>query len=157
MNWYAPVQWKLWARSAGPSGISVLKTTMIVESHWRRIKYDYIHRYNRLRMDLIVILLTSLVVPEAVEKMNAISSKFFRKAMAAWRKFFKKHWHNPQHPLVVRQDLLKYHTDPIKWTCACNCFLLSWLLLCKHVRSCYEEVAMKKFQIVLNFCVRFAG
>ena len=42
---------------------------------------------------------------------------------------------------MVRQDLLKYHTDPIKRTCACNGFLLSRFSQCEHVRSCYEEIS----------------
>ena len=32
MNWLRPERWKLWARSANPVEISVLKTTMIMES-----------------------------------------------------------------------------------------------------------------------------
>ena len=43
LNWYRPGQWELWARSANDSEIPVLKTTMIIESHWRRIKRDYLH------------------------------------------------------------------------------------------------------------------
>lgn len=141
VNWYAPEKWKLWARSSSPNGISVLKTTMIVESHWRRIKHDYLHRYNRPRMDLVVSILTSLVIPEALEKMDAILSKNHRKATAAWRKVFKRNWDDSQHSQVMRQDLLEYHTDPIKWTCACNAFLLSRFLLCKHIKSCFNEVS----------------
>ena len=37
-NWYNPVDWKLWARSVNEE-IPVLKTTMIVKSHWRTIKH----------------------------------------------------------------------------------------------------------------------
>ena len=32
MNWLRPERWKLWARSANPDEISILKTTMIMES-----------------------------------------------------------------------------------------------------------------------------
>lgn len=53
-NWYKPGQWELWARSANTKEIPVLKTTMIVESHWRKIKHDYLHRFNRPRIDLVV-------------------------------------------------------------------------------------------------------
>lgn len=42
-NWYRPNRWTLWARSASEE-IPVLKTSMIVESHWRLIKHDYLHR-----------------------------------------------------------------------------------------------------------------
>ncbi|KAI0995829.1 hypothetical protein K3495_g12352 [Podosphaera aphanis] len=140
VNWYAPEQWKLWARSSCATGIPVLKTTMIVESHWRKIKHDYLHRYNRPRVDLVVSILTSLVIPQAVDKMNAIRSKNHRKAVAAWRKTFKKNWDDLLDS-VVSQDLLKYHTNPIKWTCACPGFLLSRFLVCKHIRFCYEKIS----------------
>ena len=53
VNWYAPEQWKLWVRSVNPDSLPVLKTTMITESHWRKIKHDYLHRFNRPRIDLV--------------------------------------------------------------------------------------------------------
>lgn len=140
VNWYAPEQWKLWARSSCSEAIPVLKTTMIVESHWRRIKHDYLHQYNRPRIDLVVSILTSLVIPQAIDKMNAIRCKNHRKAVAAWRKAFKKNWDDLQ-VSVVHQDLLKYHTDPVQWTCACPRFLLSRFLLCKHIKHCFEDIS----------------
>jgi hypothetical protein len=36
INCYCPEQWKLWARAADPAEIPAVKTTMIVESHWRK-------------------------------------------------------------------------------------------------------------------------
>ncbi|KAI0999659.1 hypothetical protein K3495_g8538 [Podosphaera aphanis] len=71
--------------------------------------------------------------------MNAIRSKNHRKAVAAWRKTFKKNWDDLL-DLVVNQDLLKYHTNPIKWTCACPGFLLSRFLVYKHIKFCYETI-----------------
>ncbi|KAI1005475.1 hypothetical protein K3495_g2743 [Podosphaera aphanis] len=113
---------------------------MIVESHWRRIKHDYLHRYNRPRVDLVISILTSPVIPQAVDKMNSIRSKNHGKAVAAWRKTFKKNWDDLLDS-VVNQDLLKYHTNPIKWTCACPGFLLSRFLAAstsKHRPSIIE-------------------
>lgn len=43
VNWYVPDQLKLWARSVTPASLPVLKTTMIIEPHWRKIKHDYLH------------------------------------------------------------------------------------------------------------------
>ncbi|KAI0994469.1 hypothetical protein K3495_g13714 [Podosphaera aphanis] len=100
---------------------------------------DYLHRYNRPRVDLVVSILTSLVIPQAVDKINSIRSKNHGKAVAAWRKTFKKNWEDLL-DLVVNQDLLKYRTNPIKWTCACPGFLLSRFLVCKHIKFCYEKI-----------------
>ena len=38
------------------------------------------------------------------------------------------------------QSLAKYHTDPTKWTCACESFLTSRFLICKHILCCYEDI-----------------
>ena len=77
VNWYKTDQWVLWARSANPNEIPVLKTTMIVESHWRRIKRDYLWRYNRPRIDLVTWVLLSSVLPAADRRphFNGINHK----------------------------------------------------------------------------------
>ncbi len=141
INWYAPDVWKLWARSANPDSMPVLKTTMIIESHWRRIKHDYLHRFNRPRIDLVTWVLVSRVVPQALERMTAMLKKDHRIATAAWRKAFKRQWKHLQSYQVGHQDLIEHHTDPSKWTCACKSFLLSRFLICKHVVSCYEDIS----------------
>lgn len=43
-------RWLLCTRSANDQEIPVLKTTMIVESRWRRQKHDYLHRFSWPRM-----------------------------------------------------------------------------------------------------------
>ncbi|KAL0960321.1 hypothetical protein HGRIS_011945 [Hohenbuehelia grisea] len=43
-NWYCSGRWELWARAANDRKIPVLKTTMMLESHWRRIKHDFLNR-----------------------------------------------------------------------------------------------------------------
>jgi hypothetical protein len=140
VNWYHPNQWKLWARSVNTKEIPVLKTTMIVESHWRKIKHDYLHRFNRPRIDLVIWVLLSRLIPSAIRRMRALLEHDHRQAMASWRKDFKSEWKmmNGQLPEAVRNQ--HYHTDPIRWTCACHSFLNSRFLLCKHILSCYEPV-----------------
>ncbi len=88
--WYAPDQWALWARSANPHSLPVLKTTMIIESHWRRVKHDYLHRFNCPRIDLVCWVLISRVVPRSLERMGAILDNNYRIGTAAWRKVFKR-------------------------------------------------------------------
>ncbi|KAI1002276.1 hypothetical protein K3495_g5924 [Podosphaera aphanis] len=72
--------------------------------------------------------------------MDAIRSKNHRKAVAVWRKPFKENWDDLLDS-VVNQDLLKYHKNPIKWTCAYPGFLLSRILDCKHIKFCYEKIS----------------
>ncbi|KAK9357301.1 hypothetical protein V1504DRAFT_472177 [Lipomyces starkeyi] len=70
VNWYCEEQWKLWERAADPAEIPIVKTTMIAESHWRTLKHDYFHRFNRPRVDLVVWILTFRVLPNAVHRMK---------------------------------------------------------------------------------------
>ena len=90
VNWYCPKEWALWARSANEKEIPILKTTMIVESHWRTIKHDYLHRFSRPRVDLVVWVLLSRLIPDSVRNMQALLDRDHRTAIASWRKAFKQ-------------------------------------------------------------------
>jgi len=65
VNWYCPKEWALWARSANEKEIPILKTTMMADSQWRTIKHDYLHRFSCPRVDLIVWVLLSRLIPES--------------------------------------------------------------------------------------------
>ncbi|RKF54775.1 hypothetical protein OnM2_095010, partial [Erysiphe neolycopersici] len=47
--------------------IPVLKTTIIIESHWRKVKHDFLHRFSCPRIDLVSWVTTSRVAPQAIE------------------------------------------------------------------------------------------
>ncbi|KAI0993378.1 hypothetical protein K3495_g14806, partial [Podosphaera aphanis] len=139
VNWYRSDQWKLWARSYYPEEIPVLKTTMIVESHWRSIKHDFLHRFNRPRIDMVIWILTSRSIPLGLERMKAIQVGDQRRALVSWRKVFKRNWKELKSHAMNPQSLQKYHTDAAKLTCACDNFLQSRFLLCKHIVSCFDS------------------
>jgi hypothetical protein len=141
VNWYKPGQWTLWARSANAKEIPVLKTTMIVESHWRKLKHDYLHRFNRPRIDLVIWVLISRVIPNALDRLEAIKNGDSRKVTASWRKAFKKQWKQLQSQPVEPTSIQRYQTNPTKWACACDAFLLSRFLICKHIIHCYDSIA----------------
>ncbi len=141
-NWYQPSQWALWARSVNEKEIPVLKTTMIIESHWRKIKHDYLHRFNRPRIDLVIWVLLSRSIPDGLTRMQALLQRNHRKATACWRKDFKREWKKRierSNPLEA-DHIQRYHTDPVRWTCGCPYFLTSRFLVCKHILSCYEPI-----------------
>ena len=141
VNWYRPGQWELWARSANPTEIPVLKTTMIVESHWRKIKHDFLHRFNRPRIDLVLWVLTSRVVPPAFGRLKAIIARDYRQGTSSWRKDFKKQWKELSSRVPEGDSFREYYTNPQKWVCGCEFFLGSRFLLCKHLVHCFEPVA----------------
>ena len=140
INWYHPNQWNRWARSANPKEIPILKTTMVVESHWRLLKHDFLHRFNRPRIDLVVWIVTSRLIPAAVFKMKAIQSRNYRMATASWRGDFKKEWKELSGRVPEKDSFRKYHTNPQKWVCGCDFFLGSRFLICKHLVHCFEPV-----------------
>lgn len=113
---------------------------MIVESHWQKIKHDYLHHFNRPRIDLVIWVLTSQVIPQGLDRMEAIRKGDHRKATASWRKAFKKQWKQLQNQEIKSQSIQKYHTNPTMWTCACEAFLLSRFLICKHIIHCYDSI-----------------
>lgn len=80
------------------------------------------------------------MIPQAIDKMNAIRSTNHQKAPVAWGKAFKKNPDNLQDLLVVPQDFSMYHLDPVKYVCACHRFLWSRFLICKYLKSCFERV-----------------
>lgn len=139
-HWYRPGQWELWARSANPNEIPALKTTMIVEAHWRKIKHDYLHRFNRPRIDLVIWILLSRIIPDCINRMDALIEGNHRKVSASWRKAFKKQWKDAATKEVPIDNIKKYHTDPFRWTCACDAFLESRFLICKHIISCHQSI-----------------
>lgn len=141
VNWYCAGQFKLWARSANHSEIPVLKTTMILESHWRKLKHDYLHRFNRPRIDLVTWILLTRVIPDTITRMQAIWSVDQRNFRAAWRKPFKRQWKAIRERYVEPESIQRYHTDPRKWVCACDAFLDSRFLICKHLIHCVAPFA----------------
>ena len=143
VNWYTPDMWKLWSRSLVPTMIPVLKTTMIVESHWRKVKHTYLHSFNRPRIDLVVWVLTSRVVPDILKTTAAIIRGDRKFGQASWRKAFKREWKAAQSQNLDSRNLSVYKTDPAKWTCGCIAFLESRFLICKHIISCYEPIQQR--------------
>ncbi|KAH8922378.1 hypothetical protein BT69DRAFT_1220360, partial [Atractiella rhizophila] len=61
-EWYCPEKWVLWARSAFDE-IPFLRTTTIVEAHWKVIKHQFLHDFKAPRLDLIVHILCSAIFP----------------------------------------------------------------------------------------------
>ncbi|KAJ3741760.1 hypothetical protein DFH05DRAFT_1573067, partial [Lentinula detonsa] len=67
-NWYRPARWRLWARAVIPE-ITILRTTMICESHWRCIKKDFLHHFHKPRLDLLVWILVTKLAPTYYRKL----------------------------------------------------------------------------------------
>ncbi|KAJ6605575.1 hypothetical protein DFH09DRAFT_1067827 [Mycena vulgaris] len=85
-------RWELWAR-AEDGMIPRLKTTMMVESHWRRIKKDFLHHFHMPRLDLLVWILVKKLAPSYYRKLDTMFVETGRfRELASWRKAFKREW-----------------------------------------------------------------
>ena len=113
----------------------------IVESHWRRIKHDFLHRFNRSRVDLVVWLLTRRGIPDAMRRMDDLLDGGNRTAMESWRKDYKQEWKKLAGLELNPEAIRRYHTNPQWWVCGCPAFLESRFLPCKHLVHCLEPIA----------------
>jgi len=134
-EWYAPEKWKLWARSVSLE-VPVFKTTMILESHWRVLKHDILHAYNRPRMDLVVHCIIRELMPLNDGKMHFLLNRNHRMYSATWRRDFKKDWRAAR---STKLGNTVHTTDINQWTCSCSAFVLSRFLLCKHLVKAKEN------------------
>ncbi|KAF7966149.1 hypothetical protein HWV62_39928 [Athelia sp. TMB] len=139
-NWYRPGRWELWARSVCPE-IPVLRTTMMLESHWRRIKKDFLHHFHKPRIDLLVWVLVVKLAPTYYRKLDQFLTTTGRfRELAAWRKGFKREWRRLKDTPIALPLNPKYRPDPCKWVCTCPYFVKSRFLVCKHVIQSVHDV-----------------
>ncbi|CAG8804256.1 28536_t:CDS:1, partial [Dentiscutata erythropus] len=61
-KWYRWDRWKLWALSATPE-ISIIQTTIIIETHWQILKRDYLYKFNQPYIDLVYYILIEKLLP----------------------------------------------------------------------------------------------
>ena len=125
-EWYNDKRWPLWARSVCEEKISILKTTMFVERHWKVIKRDFLYKFFRPRLDLVVYILLTKVIPHQQRKLEQIQSGRER---PEWIKKFKSEWKR----LSAHQINNTYITDVEKWVCGCSYYLTSRFNICKHL------------------------
>lgn len=92
--WYCPEKWPLWARSAAQD-ISVLRTTMVVEGFWNKLKHTTLGPFNRPRLDLVVHLILTQILPDVVSRLELHLDRRRQgrpKQLAAWQRDFKTEW-----------------------------------------------------------------
>src|SRR3954453_13255195 len=53
-EWYCSERWNLWLRAGCDNKISILKTNMFVEAHWKVIKRGFLYQFFRPRLELVV-------------------------------------------------------------------------------------------------------
>ncbi|KAJ7625689.1 hypothetical protein FB45DRAFT_979820 [Roridomyces roridus] len=139
-NWYRATRWELWARSVHEE-IPVLKTTMMLESHWRRIKHDFLHHFHMPRCDLVTWVLVAKMAPTYYRKLERLLVETGRyRELPCWRKDFKREWRKLEKRPITLPVNPAYKTDMKKGLCTCPAFAISRFLICKHVVQGYRRV-----------------
>ncbi|KAJ6614377.1 hypothetical protein B0H10DRAFT_1803689 [Mycena sp. CBHHK59/15] len=139
-NWYRASRWELWARSVHAE-IPVLKTTMILESHWRRIKHDFLHHFHMPRCDLLVWIIIVKLAPSFYRKLDRLLTDTGRyRELSSWRKDFKRAWRKLEKTPITLPVNPAYRTDARKMLCTCPSLPTSRFLICKHTVQSVERV-----------------
>ncbi|KAJ7934879.1 hypothetical protein B0H13DRAFT_2481333, partial [Mycena leptocephala] len=116
-NWYRSSRWELWARSVHAE-IPVLKTTMILESHWRRIKHDFLHHFHMPRCDLLAWILIVKLAPSFHRKLDRLLTDTGRyRELPSWREHFKRTWRELEKRPITLPVNPAYKTDTKKMIC----------------------------------------
>src|SRR5436190_14791083 len=141
-EWYSDSRWYLWMRAGYDSKISVLKTTMFVKAHWKVLKRDFLYKFFRSRLDLVIYIINKKVIVHQKRKFEQI---IMGREKPDWKSTFKHEW-----KLLAKWQLSmeQYITDTHNWVCGCRYFLTSRFFLCKHLVKQKGEVNLKFFDIV---------
>jgi hypothetical protein len=128
--WYNEKDWKLFARSSCPAAMPLARTTMISESHWRVLKYNYKYNYNRPRLDQLTQILAKHLIPDFEFKLAQYNRN---RGFPAWWQNFKDDWNSIATADIEPGMEDRHHVDVNNWVCSCRAYLNSRYLLCKHL------------------------
>ncbi|KAJ6607050.1 hypothetical protein B0H10DRAFT_2073246 [Mycena sp. CBHHK59/15] len=131
-NWYRKSRWELWARSVNRE-IPVMKTTMMLESHWRRIKHDFLCHFHMPRCDLLAWIIVVKLAPSYYRKLDRLLTETGRyRELPCWRKDFKRVWRRLERTPITLPVNPAYRTDAKMMLCTCPHLATSRFLICKH-------------------------
>ena len=133
-NWYNKVDWTLFARASFPRAIPLARTTMLVESHWRVLKYNYKYNCNRPRLDRLTQILTKELIPDQISTWQKFNNN---QEFPSWWGAFKSDWKKALEKDVDSED--KYLTDVNNWICSCLAFINNNYTVCKHLVKKYTD------------------
>ncbi|CAG8826825.1 19345_t:CDS:1, partial [Dentiscutata erythropus] len=86
--WYRWNHWCLWALSAHKN-ISIVCTMMILESHWRILKHDFLLKFNRPRLDVLCHIIINRMLSRLIHRYSLLITE---RIQPSWKKDFKAEW-----------------------------------------------------------------
>ena len=106
---------------------------MSVENFWRQLKHDYLHHLLRPRLDQLVWIIQTQVVPNYMARATFLEDVYRLgppKHMTTFQSRFKREWGRlTALPLSGRP----YETSVTQWTCTCDALKYNCFHLCKHL------------------------
>ncbi|PCH35920.1 hypothetical protein WOLCODRAFT_146002 [Wolfiporia cocos MD-104 SS10] len=93
-SWYSPKRWPLWARSTTPY-VSRARTTMSAENHFKQIKHLYLPHLLRPRLDQLVWILCTKIVPAYMKRALELEDTYRMgrsKRLLPFQTKFKQAW-----------------------------------------------------------------
>ncbi len=128
-NWYRRDIFSKWSMAGGPrlaGFIPIGRTTMVVESHWNDLKNRWFGRCYRPRLDFILYTLDKHVLPATLHRLANTESA---RSPPSWWRAFRNIWAT----YVAYNTRGTFLTNLMQWTCSCQTFRQSYLLLCPHL------------------------
>ncbi len=122
-SWYGC--WNLWARSSCESRLSRIRTTMITENHWKRLKHGYLRFKIRSPLDQTVYIIAYSTIDSYIHSANILEPKWRLsrgRPLTPWQRAFKTAWVELTKRCVSGRN---YGTDVVDWTC---CWVLKMLI-----------------------------
>lgn len=150
-QWYAPHKWSLWARSTSPY-ISRLRTTMNVENFWKQLKHDFLHHLIRPRLDQLIWILCTKVVPTWMARAEVLDDDFCAgrsKALTTYQTYFKTEWKKLS---AMTLSGRQYKTNVSTWQCNCGRQKYNAHCLCKHLVQAVPELPPRFWHQVIRRC-----
>ncbi|KAI9317366.1 hypothetical protein BDR26DRAFT_885765 [Obelidium mucronatum] len=129
-EWYRWDRWCSWARASCTEEISVKRTTMIVESHWEKLKHTDLAHLNRPRLDRLIHVIITETIPQCLLRIPGSRFMNLRTvSLTSTQDRCKRAWKT----LLSAKINGMYVTNINDWTCNCGSQKYSPHLLCKHL------------------------
>lgn len=141
-NWYDNHTWKIWGRRH-PSKVAITRTTMKVEAHWSLLKRLFLLQFNRPRVDLLVHIISSRLLPKISNDYQAL---YHGSNKPHWWKAFVRTWKQCKQAQPSGRD---YYTDSYNYICTCPAWQRAQFFLCKHIvqdMDCplYKQISLNR-------------
>ena len=121
------------------------------------MKEDYLHHFSLPRVDLLVWVMVTKLVPRYYQKIDVMLNDTGRfRELPKWRKEFKSAWKKAANTQIMMPMNEKYRPDVKRFVCTCPQFVISRFLICKHLVQLFRPVSPMFFlEVTRNRTIPF--